>query len=101
MIAPGQSINPLQFTKLHNKTISKHFYESPTFASLCPAEKGCWSKNSLAAGWSQSRQQYRIHTTSHSLITEWNIKHSHLKESPKENEEQEFESGQEIMRKII
>ena len=47
MIAPGQSINPLQFTKLHNKTISKHFYESPTFASLCPAEKGCWSKNSL------------------------------------------------------
>ena len=47
MIAPGQSINPLQFTKLHNKTISKHFYESPTFASLRPAGMGCWSKNSL------------------------------------------------------
>ena len=56
MIAPGQSINPLQFRKLHNKTISKHFYESPTFASLCPAWKGCWSwsKKSLATGWSQS-----------------------------------------------
>ena len=60
MIAPGQGINPLQFTKLHNKTISKHFYESPTFASLCPAKKGCWSKKSLAVGWSQSRQQYTV-----------------------------------------
>ena len=44
MIAAGQSINPLKFTKLHNKTISKHFYESKTQAQPLPpvssSEKG-------------------------------------------------------------
>ena len=36
MIAGGQDINPLKFTKLHNKTISYHFYESKTQAQPLP-----------------------------------------------------------------
>ena len=40
MIAPGQSINPLQFTKLHNKTISKHFYDEPNLCLPLASREG-------------------------------------------------------------